>query len=246
MDESTSRLKALQDRFGPAVWLFASVLVPVVGGILFVWRVFVYPAIDDYAQHLKASIQVQIEQQITQLKEINDKNDKFVNSALDQIKHKISDEFDSTYYLTKTFTINETSIEQDPLNQFFYVAEKDVVLLFIWSSGLSTKMEISINDGTPKTLKDFGKNSWSNVDITDVVKKSSALDVEQYPGIGENVYNIKITPIPKGKNMPQKQGIANISERPPQKGAKDTPQKEEGGNEVDIYALVLVRRSPFQ
>jgi hypothetical protein len=129
--------------------------------------------------------------------------------------------------MARTFKIKGGSVQQGPVNQFFYVAGKDVVYLFIWSaspSGVNTRMEVRINDGSPKHLKDFGNGrytSWNNVDITEVVRQSSSLDVEQFPGIGENVYNIKITPIP------------TVSQR-------SVKQAEE---EIELYALVIVRRS---
>jgi hypothetical protein len=236
-------LKALKDRVEPIA--FVGIVGSVFTALVFVWKVLISPQIHSYEKKLESEIRKGIDQQISQLKDLNDNNTKFFSSALDQIRHKIADEFDSTYYLTKSFIINkDASIEQEPLSQFFYAADKDVVLLFIWSSGTSTKMQVSINGGAPKSLEDFGKHSWTNVDITEYVKKSNPLNEEQYPGIGENVYYISIVPIPK--KLMQKQVLATVSQGTSQKTVAETSQKEESGSEVDIYALLIVRRSPFQ
>ncbi len=245
MGETTGWLKTIQDRFGPLVWFVGTVLLPAVGalagGLAFMWKAYIFPAIQS---QLRDAIQ-------QELRTANEKNEKTIenyNALFEQLKQKYANELDSTYYLEKTFDIDFDESEQasmsnqDVLSTFFYFVDKDIVKLYIWSSGSSgvaTDMEISINDGDHKTPQDFHKNSWSNIDITPLVKNSSALSGYQYIGIGENVYSISIIPKPtvlkkrestKTAASPQKIATSKLKER----------------KEVTIYALVIVRRSPFQ
>lgn len=198
MEDRPSKFKLIKDRFEPFVWLVGSVFVPVAVALFTAWKTIISPAIEQFEERLTGKIQAQINAQMASFTEATEKKQAAISGQLDQIKHKISHELDSTYYFNKSYsTVKDPSVEQDPLSQFFYTAGKDVVLLFIWSSGASVTMQISVNGGPLKSLSDFGAHSWTNVDITDLVKNSSPLNEEQYPGIGENVYYISIKPIPK-------------------------------------------------
>ena len=104
------------------------------------------------------------------------------------------------------------------------------------------KMAINVNDGPSKSLEDFHKRSWTNVDITEFVKNSSTLTEEQYQGISDNVYNISITPIPN--RIPQKpQRQREAVQASPQKVIASALQS---GDEVDVYAILIVRRGPVK
>jgi hypothetical protein len=240
MGEPTGWLKTLKDRIEPAVWFIGTVVVPVIGGLIVTWRGYIFPAIQT---QLRDVIQQELKEANTEIKT----NINTYNKLFEQIKEKYAKELDSTYYLEKKFVItfkteNQADSGQDVLSTFFYVADKDVVKLFIWSSGspgVTTDMEISINDGAHKKPQDFQKPSWTDVDITDLVKDSSVLSGYQYPGIEARVYNISIIPKPKL----QKPIISSIVS---EKHQKEEMVKFNEPKEVVIYGLVIVRRSPFQ
>lgn len=245
MDESTNKIKSTKDRIEPYVWLVGSVLVPVIVALVTAWKTIISPAIVKFEENLTSKIQTQINDQISSFRQLTIDHETALGVQLDIIKHKISDELDSTYYFTRSYsTVKNPSVDQEPLSQFFYTADKDVVLLFIWSSGATATMKISINGGPPKALEDFGAHSWTNVDITNLVKGSNPLNEEMYPGIGENVYYISIKPIPK--KIPPRIGTASMSHQLARNTTSDSRQKEELGNDVDVYALLIVRRSPFK
>jgi hypothetical protein len=251
MSETPGWLKTIQDRFGPLVWLITAVLTPAITGLVIVWNVYLFPLLKS---QLHDAIQTEVRTAIATSHQedrlVLEKDEKTLenyHSLFEQIKQKYENELDSTYYMEKTFDIepgesdNASIKNQEVLSTFFYFVEKDLVKLYIWSSGssgITTDMEISINDGAHKTLGDFNKPSWSNIDITPVVKLSSALSGYQYIGIGENVYNISIIPKPKLIKKRELTKISDKSRKPSESEAKDPKQ-------VTIYALVIVRRSPF-
>ncbi|MGA7384080.1 MAG: hypothetical protein WBW81_05130 [Methylocella sp.] len=108
-------------------------------------------------------------------------------------------------------------------------------------------MEISINGGKGMKLKEFKQRSWTDVDITDFVKNSPPLTEEQYQGISDGVYNISITPIPT--QITETERGNGAPSRPPQgskNGGARPVQVEKGERYMDVYALVIVKRSPFK
>lgn len=236
-------LKEWKDRFEPFVWFIASVIVPIIGAFYLLWQVIVSPAIERHEKELMDTLRSGLEEQIKQLKKLTDSATASYDEALKTIKKRIADEFDSTYYVTKTFHLNISANNEDvlPASLFFYAAKTDIVILYIWSSGAPTDAEITINDRVRKLVSDYDKPSWTNVDITADVRKSGQLTIFQYPGIGENVYNIKITPIPRELHEPRKRGIGRNFDVGKNKTSKNTT----GPSEVDIHALVIVKRSPF-
>ncbi len=234
MDDGAPKLRTFKDRIEPLVWLVGSVLVPLVLALTAGWKTIVSPAIKDFEDRLGGKIQAELNAQLPA-----------ISKQLDEIKHKISDELDSTYYFTKTYyTIEDPCTDQESLGQFFYAVSNDVVRLFIWSSDASATMQISVNGGPPKSLEQLGERSWTNVDITKLVRESNPLNEEQYPGIGNDVFFISIKPIPKTirKNL----DFASLCGKLVGKQTATLTQKSEKNTKFDVYALLVVRRGPFK
>ncbi len=249
MVEPTDKLKSVKERFEPFVWLIGSVLVPVIGGIIFTWTAFISPRIDEFSKNIKSAIEEEMQKEIKAYQGINEQNQIATKAMLDQIKHKIDDELDSTYYFTKSYWFDDQSMDQGPLNQFFYAAEKDIVLLFIWSSGrVNAKMHISINGSNDQVLENFNASAWRNVDITSYVKNSPLLTDEQYHGIGPYIYNIVITPVPNKIQIRSTE--SRSGSKITRKGEKDKPdllhRGDKSESDLDVYALLIVRRSPLK
>lgn len=165
--------KALKERFEPLTW-FITLIVAVASGLATTWKFYIDPAINNYIKDATSQI-------VTELAEV---------------KKKLTDEFDSTYYFTKTFTFGNPKLSQEPLAQFFYAASADKVSLYIWSEGEPTKEVIKINGGPDLTLTTVRASSWTDVDITEFVQNAGALTIETYQGITKNIYEIVVTPIP--------------------------------------------------
>ncbi len=187
-------VRAIKDRWEPIVWLVGTVVVPIGGGLI-----YMYKAADEKIVQFQSNITQNVAGQLEkQLKAFQDSN----NNLFEQVKHKIVDELDSTYYFTKSYALeDDPSVDQYALSQFFYAADTDLVKIFIWTAGrVKAEMEINVNGGKKMKLKDFGQRgqrAWTNVDITEYVKNSPTLNDEQYQGISDNVYNISIVPLPK-------------------------------------------------
>jgi hypothetical protein len=94
MSEIWNRLKSLKERYDPIVWLFGAVLIPV-GGVLFYMYSAAISRIDTFQSSIETNIKKQLE---NQLKGFQDSN----HTLFEQIKRKIVDELDSTYYFSKS------------------------------------------------------------------------------------------------------------------------------------------------
>ena len=52
---------------------------------------------------------------------------KRIREAIEEIRHKIVDELDSTYYFSYTYPIGNPAANAEPLSQFFYAVKGDKV-----------------------------------------------------------------------------------------------------------------------
>lgn len=217
--------KGIKEQLEPLAW-FVGLIVAVVSGLVTTWKLYINPAIENYVQDATTKIVAE----------------------LAQVKEKLTEEFDSTYYFTKTFTFGNPSLNQEPLAQFFYAKPADRVSLFIWSEGEPTKEVIKINGGPDLSLTDVEASSWTDVEITKYLKKRGPLTIETYQGITKDIYEIVVTPIPL-KDFSRKKDIKNGYEEGHSSNSRTTIAPREVQNverEVRVYCLLVVRRSKFK
>ena len=109
-------------------------------------------------------------------------------------------------------------------------------------------MEISLNNGEPKHLEDFHAQSWTNVDLTELVdfnRTNNPLNDEQYRGIGENVFNISITPLPNEPTRKKREMDRKSTDHEESSKKAMGTKTGNGESDIDVYALLIVKRSPF-
>jgi len=262
-------LTAIKEKLDPVVWLVGAVLVPIFGVVGYSWHQYVYPY---YSESIKSEAVAEVKKLYDDRLNMIDKSIQGLQTTdtvlFEQIKSKLLDEIDSTYFFAKRFTIaRRTSTmratasgsegnsrdegsnhqnsplagaesdsggedDQEPLEQFFYKAPNDIVKLFVWGNESHFDVDITINDGDKEKLEKIGDTTvTTGFDITETVKRSPGLDSRQYPGIGDNVYRISITPLYREDKHPKKPNNAKIV-----------------GSVIDLelYALLVIRRSPFK
>jgi hypothetical protein len=137
---------------------------------------------------------------------------------LRQLRNRIEDEVDSTYYFSKAYSVSDHEKEQPPVEHFFYAQPHDRVSLFIWTSEAFPKLEIRVNNGTNLKPSDLGANNWSNVNLSPILKKYP-ISGDEYLGLPSDVHYIAVKPIPKALKP---------------------------GTEFIVHALIIVRRGQTQ
>jgi hypothetical protein len=235
-------LSKAKEALEPFVWLLGAVGT-IIGALL-----SVHFYVENYVKKdVISALETKYDEKISSLgSQYDDKLRKITDSVkslqdsdagtFKQIRSKLLDEIDSTYYFTKHFVFGaeqkpapeNASQNEGRMEEFFYAAPGDDVKVYIWSEDTNITMTITINGGKPTGLGDLDQKEWADANITPIVRASRKLDFNQFPGIGENVYEIAITPELKDRIK------------------KNSKPGSEGPLGVDVYALLVVRRSALK
>jgi hypothetical protein len=184
MQELILKLKKFLE---PAAWLLSGIVIPIA---ILLWNFGLHPWIQSGEDALKSQIVSELSTKYDkQILTLTQGLETLRSVDIEKIKHKLVDEIDSTYYFTKTFTLssafkpasldksmvsqkadakvthNNKDIqqnEQDPMEQFFYAAPSDRVVLFVWATETHFDIEVKVNDGPSKKLAQVGAKDTRN------------------------------------------------------------------------------------
>ena len=226
-------LRRLKEALEPFVWLITllgSIATALVTSIVFVHNYYESYVTNEEARIKKDIIDVltpQYDAKIKAITELTQTAQSAETIDFGRIQREIFDEIDSCYYFTKNFSFAPSPQVQQPqeqMEQFFYLAKDDRVILYLWSYDTNVRYKIRFDGGDMKGLQDLKATKWENIDVTEAVN-SSKLDFERFPGINENIHEITVT--------------AEL--KPPKvKVSVSDPIN------VDVYGLLVVKRSPLK